>query len=299
MMRKSMKCVFLIFILINISISFADKTCMNLVQELVVKADSPSQAGVLSQKGFSSRKEYNRDDSFPIGQSIRNNLLPTIERKVKQLGGLSANERVEVLSMSEQVISFLDYLLGRKLIALSLEELNELKQRTSSFEKEELFLEFMEFAKTLTIREINRMYFDYARDHSFRLIYTIPPTLLTVLGILAAYPDFDFSIAVISSFFPVLWGIRGSQDEIFKKKIPYKGGDILSTSSVAILASALTLGLAPKIGVDLASMGVSDPVFTGVGVGFGGFTLGALSEYISFRFSKNKQRLRKLMMYLQ
>ena len=296
-----MKCVFFIFILINISVSFADKKCVNLVRELVGKADSPSQEGVLNRKGFSSRKEYNRDDPSPIAQSIRNDLLPIIERRVKQLNISSVNERLEVLSMSEKVIAFLDYLLGRKLNALSLEELNELKQRASSYdyEKEELFLEFMKSVKTLTIAEINRLYFDYARDHNFRLIYTIPPTVLTALGILAAYPDFDFRMAVILSFGPVLWGIRGNQDEFFKKKYPYKGVDVLSTSFMAMFSSALTLGVASKIGVDFASMGVSDPVLTGAVVGLEGFTLGVLSDYISFRFSKNKKRLRKLMMYLQ
>ena len=288
-----MKCVFFIFILINVSISFADKKCINLVQELVVKAGSPSQAGVLSRKGFSSRKEYNHDDPSSIGQSIRNNLLPIIERRVKQLG---------VPSMNEQVIAFLDYLLGRKLSVLSPEDLHELKQRAVSYDykKEELFLEFMEFAKTLTIREINRMYFDYARDYSFHLTHTIPPTLLTVLGILAIYPDFDFSIAFISSFFPVLWGTKGNQEEIFKKKNPYKGVEVLEKIvTMAILPSALILGVAPKLGIDLASMGVSHPVLTGAVVGFSGFTLGALSDYINFYFSKNKKRRRELMMYLQ
>ena len=285
-----MKYLFLIFLLINVDFSFADKKCLDLVRQLADNADSPSKAGVLSQLGFSSKKEYNRDDQRPLGQSIRNNLLPVIEHRVKRLG---------VPSMNEQVITFLDYLLGRKLSALSLEELNKLKLRKSPYEKEELFLEFMEFTKTLTIREINRLYFDYARDHGFHLIDTIPPTLLTVLGILAVYPDFDFIIAFGVGVFPVFWGLKGGQEEIFKEKNSFKGVKVLEHSFIAMLSSALVFGVAPKTGVDLASMGVSDPVLTGSIVGLAGFTLGALSNYISFYFSKNKKRLRELMMYLQ
>ena len=125
------------------------------------------------------------------------------------------------------------------------------------------------------------------------------PTVLTTLGILAVYPDFDVIIAGISSFFPVMWGMRSSQEELLKKKHPYKDAGVLGDIFLGTFLSVMLLGLGSKTGVDLASMGVSNPLLTGAVVGLGGFTLGTLSDYIRFYFSKNKQRRRELMMYLQ
>ena len=55
-MQKIVKSIFLTFILIYMSISFADKICMSLVMELKAKADSPVRAGVLSRSGFFQQK---------------------------------------------------------------------------------------------------------------------------------------------------------------------------------------------------------------------------------------------------